>query len=127
MVTGNTNECLFKEAMRVRNNATASTKVGCAVLDENGSIWGGCNVEHWFRTATLHAEVNAIGHMIAGGGARAVRCVIVADRDFFTPCGGCRDMLMQYGGPACEVFSFKPSGNIVYSGTVGLLCPEYPR
>lgn len=91
-------ELLLPHAMQARENASAAeTKVGCAILDERGKVWVGCNVEHDFQHMTLHAEVNAVGSMVAGGGRRVEHVVIAANRDKFTPCGACRDVLMQYG------------------------------
>ena len=119
---------LFEIALKVRENASAAnTKVGCVIQDENGNLWTGCNVAHWFHTQTLHSEVNAIGSMIAGGGKQAVKVVIVSDREYFTPCGACRDMLMQYGGKYCVIESYKLNGEIVFHGELADLMPHYPH
>ena len=51
------------------------TEVGSAVLAENGSVFGGCNVEHPFRIFDVHAEINAISTMIAVG-CRRLRAIV---------------------------------------------------
>src|SRR3982751_3188940 len=79
------------------------TKVGCAVLGVNGSVYGGCNIEQRFRSHDIHAEVNALGNMAAAGVKTCVAVLIVAERVKFTPCGACMDWIMQFGGPDCIV------------------------
>src|SRR5580692_2283818 len=79
------------------------TKVGCAVLADDGRIFVGCNVEHRFRSHDVHAEVNAISSMVAGGSARVRAIVVAAKREFFVPCGACMDWIMQFGVGECIV------------------------
>ena len=102
------------------------TKVGCAVLADDGRTFAGCNVEHKFRCHDIHAEVNAISSMVAGGGSRVSALVIVAARDRFTPCGGCLDWIFEFGDADCLVaFQGKPGGPMqVYRA--GDLMPFYP-
>ena len=92
-------------AWNVREHAYiyGPTKVGAAVMTTDGSIFVGCNVEHRFRSHDIHAEVNAISSMVAGGHTDLVAVVIVAERERFTPCGACMDWIIQFGGPSCSV------------------------
>ena len=62
-------EELARMAWEIRESAyvIGPTKVGCAVLGVNGKVYSGCNVEHRFRSHDVHAEVNAITSMVAGG------------------------------------------------------------
>ena len=63
---------LIERASEVRLNAQAPYshyKVGAAVLSAQDAVHSGCNVENANWTATLHAEHNAIGNMIAVHGA----------------------------------------------------------
>ena len=65
-------QILIKNAGWVRRNAQAPYsryKVGAAVLSEAVTFHLGCNVENANWTATLHAEHNAIGQMVATRGA----------------------------------------------------------
>lgn len=103
------------------------TKVGCAVLSSRGGVFQGCNVEHQFRSHDIHAEVNAIGSMVAGGETGLVAIVVVAEREQFTPCGACMDWIFQFGGPECTVaFQGAPRGEI-HRFTAAELMPYYPR
>lgn len=119
---------LSKIAWDVREHAhvLGPTKVGCAVLAEGGAIFGGCNVEHRFRSHDVHAEVNAITSMVASGFKSILAVLVAAERDNFTPCGACMDWIMQFGGSDCVVgFQAARNGRIKWY-SAGDLMPFYP-
>jgi cytidine deaminase len=120
---------LSNAAWSVREHAfvLGSTKVGCALITEDGSIYGGCNIEHRFRSHDIHAEVNAIGTMVTAGGTRFRILLIAAEREFFTPCGACMDWIMQFASDdAVVVFQGTRAGeHVAYLATE--LMPYYPR
>ena len=122
-------EDLAAKAWEVRGNAFifGGTKVGCAVLTADGRVFLGCNVEHRFRCHDVHAEVNAISSMAASGGRLVQAIVVVADRERFTPCGGCMDWIMQFGSDETIIaFQAVPDGPMSqYSA--GELMPYYPK
>ena len=61
----------------------------------------------------VHAEINAISSMVAGGEKTFRAIVIVAKRERFTPCGGCMDWIMQHGSGDCVVgFQEEKKGEI---------------
>ena len=80
--------------------------VGAALLDKNGKIWSGCNVENAAygpsncaeRTAVFKAvsegvkEFKAIA--IAGGPEDSNGKVVI--QDFCPPCGVCRQVLSEF-------------------------------
>lgn len=96
---------LANRAWAVREHARVlgRTAVGCAALGLGEGIWVGCNVEHQFRSHDIHAEVNAIGSMVADGEQRLIAIMVVADRDRFSPCGACLDWIFEFGGSECLV------------------------
>lgn len=103
---------LFETAKRVRRAAHAPYShyhVGAAVLDEEGRIHAGCNVENAAYPQGICAEANAIGSMVAGGGRRIVRIAIVggpsgnAGLEDCTPCGGCRQRILEFADAATVV------------------------
>jgi cytidine deaminase len=103
------------------------TKVGAAALDISGRIFTGCNVEHHFRSHDIHAEINAISSLVAGGGRKLVAIFIAARRERFTPCGGCLDWIFEVGGDDCLVHGQSdPEGPISRHAAVDLM-PYYPR
>jgi cytidine deaminase len=71
--------------------------VGAAVLTKSGRIFAGCNVENATYGATMCAERNAIGAMVAAGEREPVACVVVtAGPTPGTPCGICRQVLSEF-------------------------------
>ncbi|MDO9144876.1 cytidine deaminase [Rhodoferax sp.] len=76
--------------------------VGAAVLDEQGRIHAGCNVENAAYPEGLCAEAAALSAMVLAGGRQA-RAVLVVGRgdggSWITPCGGCRQKLREFGAP----------------------------
>ena len=91
---------LAEAAWRVRDRARVHgpTRVGVALFTSQGDMYVGCNVEHRFRSHDVHAEVNALTNMVAGGGEQAAVLVVAAERDNFTPCGSCLDWIFPDHG-----------------------------
>lgn len=81
-------------------------KVGVAGLVDDGRVVVGCNVENAAYGVALCAECGMVSALHAGGGGRlvAVSCVD-ADGDALMPCGRCRQLLWENGGPDCQVMS----------------------
>lgn len=73
--------------------------VGAAVLDGQGRIHAGCNVENAAYPQGVCAEAGAISAMVLAGQRRA-RAVLVAGggAHLCTPCGGCRQKLREFCG-----------------------------
>jgi cytidine deaminase len=74
--------------------------VGAAALVDDGRIVAGCNVENASYGLTLCAECGLVSALLLSGGGRllAFSCV---DRhgDVLMPCGRCRQLLWEHGGP----------------------------
>jgi len=120
---------LSEKAWAVRENAhiIGLTKVGASVLSENDNIYCGCNIEHKFRSHDIHAEVNAISNMVSFGDKLIKKILIVAERDFFTPCGSCMDWIMQFADENTLVgFQGSKNGEIQSFRTRELM-PYYPK
>ncbi|MGZ4624760.1 MAG: cytidine deaminase [Kineosporiaceae bacterium] len=75
-------------------------QVGAAGLADDGRIVVGCNVENAAYGVGLCAECGMVSALHAGGGGRlvAVSCV-GPDGDPLMPCGRCRQLLWESGGP----------------------------
>jgi len=95
-------KAMIGAASAVRRQAHApysGYRVGAAVLDENGNIYTGCNVENASFPEGICAETNAIGSMVAAGGRRIVAIAVVGGADAIgacTPCGGCRQRILEF-------------------------------
>ncbi|MDA3647737.1 cytidine deaminase [Saccharopolyspora indica] len=79
-------------------------QVGAAALCDDGRIVTGCNVENASYGITLCAECTMAGQLRLTGGGRfvAVACRSGAG-DLLMPCGRCRQILQELGGPDCLV------------------------
>jgi cytidine deaminase len=75
-------------------------RVGAAGLTDSGEIIGGCNVENASYGLTLCAECGLVSALAASGGLQLVAVTVVAGDDRpLTPCGRCRQVLIEHGGP----------------------------
>jgi cytidine deaminase len=71
--------------------------VGAAIATRSGKIFSGCNVENASFGATICAERNAIGQMIAAGEHTPVACAVVTSGPRAgSPCGICRQVLWEF-------------------------------
>jgi cytidine deaminase len=80
----------------------SSFPVGVAGLVDDGRIVVGCNVENASYGLTLCAECGLVSALHAGGGGRLVAVACVDARgEPLMPCGRCRQLLWENGGPDC--------------------------
>jgi len=103
-----------------------TTHVGAAVMSAEGNVFVGCNIEHRFRSHDIHAEVNAISSMVAGGYPHLIAVMVVAKRRRFTPCGACLDWILELGGPKCAVGFQSAKGHRIRVYDASDLMPHYP-
>ncbi len=76
--------------------------VGVAGLVDDGRIVVGCNVENAAYGIGLCAECGMVSSLHATGGGRLVAVVCVGgDGKPLMPCGRCRQLLWEHGGPEC--------------------------
>jgi cytidine deaminase len=91
---------MLQAARTVRERAHAPYsryRVGAALLDEQGRVHAGCNVENAAHPQGLCAEAGALAQLIAAGGQRIKAVVVVGDgAQACTPCGGCRQKLREF-------------------------------
>lgn len=89
---------LIAAACEIRDRAYAPYSrfaVGAALLDDDGRLFTGVNIENASFGLTVCAERNAIGAMVTAGGRR-VRAVAVCTANGVTPCGACRQVLSEF-------------------------------
>lgn len=78
--------------------------VGVAGLVDDGRVVSGCNVENASYGLTLCAECGMVSALHASGGGRLVAVVCVDQHgEDLMPCGRCRQLLWEHGGPTCLV------------------------
>jgi cytidine deaminase len=93
-------ELLWQCARDMRDRAHAPYsryRVGAAVLTEDGSVIGGCNVESASYGLTCCAERVALFRAIAEG-HRRFTALAVATEDGSAPCGACRQVIHELCG-----------------------------
>jgi cytidine deaminase len=92
------------EAMRHAYAPYSDFPVGAAGLVDDGRIVVGCNVENAGYGVTLCAECGVVSALHASGGGRliALSCVDATGTPLM-PCGRCRQLLWEHGGPECVV------------------------
>jgi cytidine deaminase len=80
--------------------------VGVAGIVDDGRLVVGCNVENAAYGVGLCAECGLVSQLHASGGGRlvAVACVGL-DGQPLMPCGRCRQLLWENGGPDCELLT----------------------
>ena len=94
--------------------------VGAAARTADGRVVTGCNVESASYGLTLCAECGLVSALVASGGGRlaAFTCVN-GTGEIITPCGRCRQLLVEHGGP--ELAMLTPQGE----RTIGEMLPQW--
>lgn len=111
-------ERLIEEAMKARKMAYApysEFRVGAALLDGDGTIYSGCNIENASYGACNCAERTAIFKAVSEGAGDFRAIAIVGGKDkavteFCPPCGICRQVMSEF----CDADTFKV---ILFDGT----------
>jgi cytidine deaminase len=119
-------DALIAAARAVRAHAHAPYSrfaVGAAVLDEQGRIHAGCNVENAAYPQGWCAETSAIAALMAAGGRRVMAvavCAVAAEP--VTPCGGCRQKIREFAADDCPIYVADEQA-LVATFTLGQLLP----
>jgi cytidine deaminase len=78
--------------------------VGAAALCDDGRVVAGCNVENASYGLGVCAEVTMAGQLRLSGGGRLVAVACRSGTgELLMPCGRCRQVLYEFGGPDCLV------------------------
>jgi len=124
--TQETRDTLIAAARAVRAHAHAPYSrfaVGAAVLDEQGRIHAGCNVENAAYPQGWCAETSALAALVAAGGRRVLAvavCAVAAEP--VTPCGGCRQKIREFAADDCPIYVADAQKHVA-SFTLGQLLP----
>lgn len=96
-------------------------RVGACALTTDGRLVEGSNVENASYGLTLCAECSLVSDFIRQGGGGLVAVAIVAgDGKPIAPCGRCRQLLFEHGGPELLV----DAGEGVEPATMRALLPD---
>jgi cytidine deaminase len=89
-----------REAMSRAYAPYSGFPVGAAALTDGWRLVVGCNVENASYGMTLCAECGLVSALHASGGGRLVAFTCCdSDGERLMPCGRCRQLLWEHGGP----------------------------
>ena len=92
---------LYSPAKSASENAYSpysGARVGACVVDDQGNVYSGCNVENSSYGLTQCAERNALAAAIAAGmqpGAAHTLLIFATGFDTLAPCGACRQVMSE--------------------------------
>ena len=115
---------LARMAAEARRNAYCPYShyaVGAALLTAGGRIYTGVNVENAAYPSSICAERTAAVKAVSDGERRFTR-IAVSTSNGGTPCGGCRQVLAEFG-PDMAVLVVDGEGNILERFTLPDLLP----
>ena len=77
--------------------------MGAAAICDDGRVVTGCNVEKQYGLG-MCAECTMAGQLRLTGGGRFVAVACRSGTgDLLMPCGRCRQVLYEFGGPDCLI------------------------
>ena len=122
---------LFDAAAKARQNShspISNFKVGAALITETGNVYAGTNAEDPAFNHTIHAEQGAIAQMVAKEGRQKITKLVVVggqetDQTVCSPCGHCRQLLVEFADDDMEVVVAGPAGDVRLTTTLGQLLP----
>ena len=118
---------LMQEAIKARTKAYTPYShfgVGAALLDHEGNVHHGCNIENAAYTPSNCAERTALFSAIAGGQKpRSFKAIaVVGDTEGpIAPCGVCRQVLFELCEPDMPVFLGNLKGDLQETTVAELL------
>jgi cytidine deaminase len=88
-------------------------RVGAAILDADGNIWAGCNVENVSYGLSVCAERSAISRMVGEGHTRLMAVAVVTE-DGGMPCGMCLQTLLEFAvdPETVQIWTVSDSGEV---------------
>lgn len=96
--------------------------VGAALLTKDGEIFSGCNIENASFSLTNCAERTAVFKAVSEGKLDFDYLVVIGDTDKpISPCGACRQVLVEFCKPDMTVLLTNKHGDMKETTVAGLL------
>ena len=120
-----TDKELMELAVQARERAYvpySQFKVGAALLDAQGRIYLGCNIENAAFSPTNCAERTAIFKAVSEGVREFKALAVVADTEEpVTPCGVCRQVMAEFFDPQMPIYLGNLRGDVLKTSLAELL------
>lgn len=115
---------LAKEAAHNAYAPYSQFRVGAVIIDANGGLHSGCNVENASYGLSLCAERNALTKAVVSG-IQDLRALVIytPTDDIISPCGACRQVLCEFLEPEAPIISVNQKGE-QRQWTMGELMPD---
>ncbi|MFZ3070783.1 MAG: cytidine deaminase [Anaerolineaceae bacterium] len=126
MLTPASKQVLIQKAQEAQKLAYApysKYRVGAAVLTEDGLIFTGSNVENAAYPSSLCAERVAIFKAVSEG-HRKLQAIAVVTRNGGSPCGGCRQVMREFGSRDLIILIADEAGNLLEETSLDVLLPR---
>jgi len=115
---------LAQEARKRAYAPYSNFPVGAALLGRSGRVYTGANVENAAYPLTTCAERTAVTKAVSEG-ERKFQAIAVVTATGATPCGSCRQILREFGGPEGDLkVIVADTAGTVRSFTIAELLPE---
>ncbi|MES2141380.1 MAG: cytidine deaminase [Pseudomonadota bacterium] len=98
--------------------------VGACIRTIEGQLFNGCNWENVATPLSQCAETSALGTMLTAGYRQISDIVLVTPQFVCTPCGACRQRLIQFSSPETNFYSYNKDGVLLKSIKLNQLLPE---
>lgn len=113
-----------RDALESAHVPYSAYPVAAAIRTADGSVYVGSNVENANYANSLHAEAVAFGAAVTDGHtAFEAIAVVSGERDGVTPCGTCRQTLVEFCDDAMPVYC--DEGDRVVEYALGELLPHH--
>jgi len=126
MLTHTDKQALIRQAIAAREQAYAPYSgytVGTAVLTADGHVFTGCNIENAAYPSSMCGERVAIFRAVSEG-HRNIVAIAVVTRNAGSPCGGCRQVMREFGSGEMVVLMADAEGKLVDELTLAKLLPR---
>jgi len=104
----------------------SGVNVGASLVDEQGNVWSGCNVENASYGLTQCAERNAIAAAINDGmkpGTAHAMLIYSTGFEVLAPCGACRQVMSELLAEDAVVISCQSETDF-HVWSIGELLPD---
>ena len=117
-----------KEMLAFSYTPYSRFKVGAGLLCDDGTVYGGCNIENAAYGPTNCAERTAIFKAVSEGRKKFKAIAIVGGpdgmiKDFCPPCGVCRQVMMEFCNPKDFVIILQNAEGTIKEYTLEELLP----